>query len=60
MASEKQVHREQADQLESAPKRKKRYQKPAFRYEKVFETLALICGKVSSTQAGCQASRKSS
>jgi hypothetical protein len=31
---------------ENAPVTKKRYQKPAFRYERVFETLALACGKI--------------
>jgi hypothetical protein len=30
---------------EQAPVTKKRYQKPVFRYERVFETLALACGK---------------
>ena len=30
------------------------YQKPAFRYEGVFETMALACGKISSTQAQCR------
>jgi hypothetical protein len=28
-----------------SPKPKKTYQKPAFRYERVFETMALACGK---------------
>jgi hypothetical protein len=39
---------------------KKPYQKPAFRYERVFETLALACGKVGSSTPQCQFSRKSS
>ena len=30
------------------------YQKPAFRYEGVFETMALVCGKISTTQSQCQ------
>ena len=30
------------------------YQKPAFRHEGVFETMALACGKISSTQAQCK------
>ena len=34
------------------------YQKPAFRYESVFETSALSCGKVQSTQSGCHFNRK--
>jgi hypothetical protein len=33
---------------------KKRYEKPAFRYEQVFVTSALSCGKITSTQSSCQ------
>jgi len=29
------------------------YEKPSFRYEKVFVTSALSCGKISSTQGSC-------
>ena len=36
------------------------YQKPAFRHEGVFETMALACGKMSSTQAGCHSNIKNS
>ena len=36
------------------------YQKPAFRSEKVFETMALACGKISPTQAQCRTVRKNS
>jgi hypothetical protein len=32
---------------------KKPYEKPGFRYEHVFVTSALTCGKVTSTQASC-------
>jgi hypothetical protein len=39
---------------------KKTYRKPAFRYERVFETLALSCGKVISTVGQCQFSKKTS
>ncbi len=39
---------------------KKPYVKPAFRHEKVFETMALSCGKVSVTQRQCSYYRKSS
>ena len=39
---------------------KKAYQKPSFRHERVFETLALACGKIGATVQGCQFSRKSS
>lgn len=45
---------------EQPPKAKKPYQKPAFREETLFETSALSCGKVQSTQAGCHGNRKSS
>lgn len=37
---------------------KKPYHKPEVRYEKVFETQALTCGKVQSTQASCHSNRK--
>jgi hypothetical protein len=52
--------REKRQQPDSAGKEKKLYQKPAFRYERVFETLALSCGKVGSSTAQCQFSRKTS
>ena len=39
---------------------KKPYQKPTFQYERVFETMALACGKVSPTQAQCRFNRKNS
>lgn len=37
----------------SARKGKKTYQKPSFRFEKVFETRALVCGKIAITQSNC-------
>jgi hypothetical protein len=39
---------------------RKAYEKPDFQWERVFETMALYCGKVSSTQGSCRLSRKSS
>ena len=39
---------------------KKPYEKPEFRFERVFETIALACGKVQTTQSGCKANRKAS
>jgi hypothetical protein len=39
---------------------KKPYQKPAFRFERVFETMALSCGKVVTTQFQCHFHRKTS
>lgn len=43
---------------EEQPKIKKPYEKPAFRFERVFETRALSCGKVSAAQ--CSTSTKTS
>jgi hypothetical protein len=37
---------------------KEPYIKPAFRFERVFETSALSCGKVHATQSGCMRNRK--
>jgi hypothetical protein len=42
------------------PAAKKPYNKPALRYERVFETSALTCGKVQTTQSGCHQNRKTS
>ena len=39
---------------------KKPYQKPAFQHERVFETMALACGKLSPTQFTCRFNRKNS
>lgn len=33
---------------------KKPYEKPSFRFEQVFVTTALSCGKVQPTQLSCQ------
>jgi len=52
--------REKRPQPGNAGKEKRVYQKPAFRYERVFETLALSCGKIGSTIAQCTFSRKTS
>lgn len=40
-----QDNRSSDDQKTGEPKPKKPYQKPEFRYERVFETMALSCGK---------------
>jgi len=39
---------------------KKTYTKPAFRFERVFETQALSCGKVHPFASGCHSNRKNS
>jgi len=41
-------------------KNKKPYRKPAVRHERVFETQALSCGKVQTTQGSCHSNRKNS
>lgn len=41
-------------------KSKKLYLKPAFRFERVFETQALSCGKISATSTQCKLNRKTS
>jgi hypothetical protein len=41
-------------------KGKKPYQKPDLRYERVFETMALACGKTQTTQDQCAHNRKNS
>lgn len=49
------------EKVEVQPKAgKKPYQKPSFQHERVFETMALACGKVSLTQKHCRFNRKSS
>ena len=45
---------------ESGGAAKRAYVKPAFRHERVFETMALACGKISTTQASCRTNRKNS
>lgn len=49
--------KKQSDRLRAG---KKPYQKPEFRYERVFETMALSCGKVSPTEFQCRFNRKTS
>lgn len=46
--------------LEASQTARKPYQKPAVRYEQVFETRALTCGKVQTTQGSCHYNRKTS
>ena len=56
--------REAAERDGSPPpggkKVRKPYQKPAVYDEQVFETSALSCGKVQTTQSGCHGLRKAS
>jgi hypothetical protein len=39
---------------------RKPYEKPEYKCEGIFETLALACGKISPTQAQCRFNRKNS
>jgi len=39
---------------------KKPYAKPAFRFERVFETQALSCGKIGGTSTQCKLNPKTS
>ena len=39
---------------------KKTYTKPAFQREKVFETMALACGKLNTTGGSCAHNKKTS
>ena len=41
-------------------KAKKPYVKPAYEFERAFETMALSCGKINITQAQCKFNRKNS
>jgi hypothetical protein len=54
----KRTQNSQAGQEKKAEK--KPYEKPAFRHERVFETMALNCCKISATQAQCRFNRKAS
>ena len=47
-------------QLGQREQAKKPYTKPSFRFERVFETLALTCGKRSPTEFTCLHNRKAS
>jgi hypothetical protein len=51
-------HERQAPEQEKQGK--KPYQKPAFQYERVFETAALRCGKMGPTQNQCKFNKKTS
>jgi hypothetical protein len=45
---------ESSSDTQHAAETKKPYEKPSFRYEKVFVTSALTCGKISLTQQNCR------
>ena len=51
---------EEKTALESQQTQKKPYKKPEFRFEKVFETVALACGKFRGGGSSCRNHRASS
>jgi len=48
------INQSSSEEPRPAAIEKKPYEKPGFRYEQVFVTSALSCGKITSTQSGCQ------
>jgi hypothetical protein len=53
-------HADGSSAQEPTSPRKKPYTKPTYRYEQVFETMALACGKISATQFQCRFHRHNS
>lgn len=49
-----------ADAQSEPARNRKPYQKPAFRFERVFETQALSCGKIFSHGTSCKLNPKTS
>jgi hypothetical protein len=47
-----------SDHPRTAATTKKPYEKPSFRYERVFVTTALSCGKIDPTQVNCMGQTK--
>jgi hypothetical protein len=45
---------------EKRPAAKKPYVKPSYEFERAFETMALSCGKINTTQFQCKFNRKNS
>jgi len=58
--AEKEGNTNEKNAVEGPRTKKKPYQEPAFRYEKVFETMALSCGKVQPTNFQCSFHRNAS
>ncbi len=49
-----------SDEVRTPATGKKLYEKPSFRYEQVFVTTALSCGKVLGASAACNSAPKNS
>ncbi len=57
MTQKNEASGEQKITAENRPAGKKPYSKPEFRYERVFETMALACGKIQ-TGSTCKMAKK--
>jgi hypothetical protein len=60
MSEQSRASGQEANSGGDRPAARKPYSKPEFRYERVFETMALACSKVSITQFTCKINRKKS
>ena len=58
--SDSEENKRPASPREPTRRPKRPYHKPAVRFERVFETQALSCGKIQATQGGCHYNRKAS
>lgn len=54
MGQEQEPRLSEQEDSRGQPANKKAYQKPAFRYERVFETMALACGKMNNGLPHCK------
>ncbi len=48
------INHSPGEEPQCAATEKKPYERPSFRFDHVFVTSALSCGKITSTQANCQ------
>ena len=53
------INNSSSDHPQTAITAKKPYEKPSFRYEEVFVTTALSCGKIDPTVHSCSVNTKS-
>ncbi len=60
MTTRSRVQNEAQEPDAEKPREKRPYKKPEVRHERVFETMALSCGKLRATQAQCRFNRKRS
>jgi len=60
MTTRSRVHNDTQEPGAETVRGKRPYKKPEVRHERIFETMALACGKVRATQAQCRFNRKRS